>query len=154
MIFRTKLSLVLCATPLLTGCPKNTTVQVPAVTEAAPEATPTAESEELLRVRQFVEWYQTKNFQALFDNSAAPMQEAIPVETWTDTHAALTEAFGTETEVLNETTQASNGMTVYMRLATWSKAKVTTQIVINADGALEGFRLLPVQEPAESPYLE
>ena len=145
---------MLCATPLLAGCPKNTAVQVPAVIEAPTEATPSPLSAVLLRPRQFFDWYQTKNFQALFDNSAKPMQQALPIEAWSEAHTTLDGVFGSEGEVLNENAQVLNGMTVYTRLAIWSKSKATTHIVINADGALEGFRILPVQEAAESPYLE
>jgi len=139
------------------GCPK---VEPPATpveekTEAATETLQAAEVDpHLVRGQQFWTWYAEQNFQAIFDNSPPPVQEALTIEVWQGLYQQITDNYGAEIAVLKEEVMPYQGLFAYVRESKFDKGELVASFILTPDGQLVGAQLTPAPKAAESLFLD
>ena len=137
---------------------------LPALASAAgapPAAAPAAQDEAGMRAgRELARLFLAADIEALWPRLAPAMQEALKdKDAFAGFRAQVGEQLGTEEEVLAETTQASQGLQVYVRTGRWSRVSlpIVMQWAIDADGRVAGFYIRPATSaaaPAHSPHAD
>jgi len=151
------MKLMILSLCFLVACPKAS----PPETLVEQEAPPVVEVQEeagvdsnLIIGQQFWTWYAEENFQAIFDNSAPAVQQALTVEAWQGLSQQITGAFGAEVEVLGEEVTPHQDLFIYARTSKFETNHLLSTFVFSPDGLLQGAQFVPAPVIAESRFLD
>ena len=146
-------STLLCAAalaglPAFAGAPET----APATPPAAEDGAGTRAGRELARL------FLDADIEALWPRLTPAMQEALKgKEAFARFREQVGTQLGAEEAVLSETTQATQGMQVYVRTGRWSRVSlpILMQWAIDANGNVAGFYIRPATSaaaPTQSPH--
>jgi murein DD-endopeptidase MepM/ murein hydrolase activator NlpD len=106
--------------------------------------------------RQYATWFYSGELEPLFAKFTPEVKQGLPLAQLRQFREQVDQAFGRETQVIDEKIQVTQGFDVYLRTSSFEKTTtpIETLFALNSAGLIAGFFVQAQQKEAESKFLE